>query len=87
MSYGTKYTDTFRRAGLYTGPILKSTKVAELPVELTSRIRTYYQPQNSQNAPLNRAPHATRPRRRGDRVRVHSESASGPKTEFTASQH
>jgi putative ABC transport system substrate-binding protein len=35
MSYGTKYTDTFRRAGLYTGSILKSTKVAELPVELT----------------------------------------------------
>jgi putative ABC transport system substrate-binding protein len=38
MSYGTDFTDMFRRVGVYTGRILKGEKRSDLPVQQATKV-------------------------------------------------
>jgi putative ABC transport system substrate-binding protein len=41
MSYGGSITESFRWVGVYTGPVLKGEKLANLPVEQSTKIELF----------------------------------------------
>ena len=68
MSYGADTIYVYRQAAHYVDRILKGEKPADLPVQVPTKLRIGHQPQDCQGSRPHRSAHATRARRRGDRM-------------------
>ena len=68
MSYAVDVVDLFRRSASYVDRILRGEKPGELPVEAPTRFELSLNLQTAKALGLDRAAHAARARRRGDRM-------------------
>ena len=66
MSYGVSYPDLYRRAAIYVDKIFKGAMPADLPIEQPTKFELII---NLKAAKMLGLAVATRPRRRGDRVK------------------
>jgi hypothetical protein len=68
MSYGGRITEEFRLVDVYTGRILKAEKVADLPVQQSTKVELINNLKTAKALALTVPP--ARPRRRGHRITV-----------------
>ena len=69
MSYGANFSDLFRRVADYVDKILRGTKPADLPVEQPTNFDFVINTTTAKGARPRHSANASRPRRRGDRIK------------------